>query len=77
VSRDAAIFHLTEHYGDGSPGAKVFVHLDDIEAFHRELCRRPNPNMNPAIQDAPWGARRMEVTDPFGNRLCFNQALPK
>jgi len=31
--------------------------------------------MNPSVMDAPWGALIMEVTDPFGNRLCFNQDL--
>jgi hypothetical protein len=24
---------------------------------------------------APWNAKAMEVIDPFGNRLCFNQPL--
>lgn len=75
ISRDALVLHLTEHYGDGSPGAKVFVAVDDVEALHRELLSRPNPNMNPSIEEAPWNARIMEVIDPFGNRICFNQAL--
>ncbi len=75
ISRDAAILHLTEHYGDCSPGAKAFIHLDNVEALHRELSTRPNPNMNPGIEEAPWHARVMEVIDPFGNRLCFNQSL--
>lgn len=77
ISRDAAILHLTEHYGDCSPGAKAFIHIDDVEALYAELSSRPNPNMNPGISDAPWGARVMEITDPFGNRLCFNQPLSK
>ncbi len=77
VSRDSAILHLTEHYGDACPGAKAFIHLDDIEAFHRELSTRPNPNMNPCIEDTAWSAKIMEVTDPFGNRLSFNQSLQK
>lgn len=75
VSRDALVLHLTEHYGDGSPGAKAFAPIDDIEALHRELSSRPNPNMNPSIEDAPWHARIMQITDPFGNRLCFNESL--
>ena len=76
VSRGAVILHLTEHYGDCSPGAKVFVHIDDVEALHRELSSRPNANMHPGIEDAPWNARVMTVIDPFGNRLCFNQNNP-
>ena len=75
ISRDATILHLTEHYGDATPGSKAFIHLDDVAALHHELHSRPNPNMNPGIEDAPWGARILEVTDPFGNRLCFNQMV--
>lgn len=77
ISRDSTILHLTEHSGDCSPGAKVFIHIDDVEALHAELSSRPHPNMSPGISDAPWGARIMEITDPFGNRLCFNQSLSK
>ena len=75
VSRDGVILHLTEHCGDCSPGAKILVHIDDVEALHRELNTRPNPNMNPGIEDAPWNARILQVTDPFGNRICFSQPL--
>jgi hypothetical protein len=28
-----------------------------------------------ALHVAPWNAKVMEVIDPFGNRLCFNQPL--
>jgi catechol 2,3-dioxygenase-like lactoylglutathione lyase family enzyme len=77
LSRDSVILHLTEHYADCSPGAKASIHLDDVEALHAELSSRPNPHMNPGVSDAPWGARIMEFTDPFGNRLCFNQSLSK
>ena len=75
VSRDAAVLHLTEHYGDGSPGAKVYIKTDDVEAFHRELHSRPNPNMNPGIELQPWGEKSMCVIDPFGNRIYFSQKV--
>ena len=75
VSRGPVVLHLTEHYGDCSPGAKAFIKTDDVEALHRELATRPNPNMRPGVDWAPWNAKVMEVIDPFGNRLCFNQPL--
>jgi hypothetical protein len=62
-------------YGDCSPWAKVFINTDDVNALHRELSTRPNPNMRPGVDTAPWNAKVMEVIDPFGNRLCFNQPL--
>jgi catechol 2,3-dioxygenase-like lactoylglutathione lyase family enzyme len=75
VSRDGLVLHLTEHYGDCTPGSKILVHLDDVTALHAELATRPNPNMNPGIETAPWGAKVLEVIDPFGNRICFNQTV--
>ena len=76
IERGPVVLHLSEHYGDCSPGAKVFVNTDDVEALHRELWSRPNPNMRPGVERAPWNAKVLEVTDPFGNRLSFNQPLP-
>lgn len=75
VSRGAAIFHLSEHYGDCTPGSKAFIHVDDVTALHAELSSRPNSNMRPGVEDAFWGAKVLEVIDPFGNRICFNQSL--
>ena len=57
VSRGPVVLHLTEHYGDCSPGAKVFINTDDVEALHRELATRPNPNMRPGVRWPP-GRRR-------------------
>ena len=75
ISRGRVVLHLTEHYGDCSPGARVFINTDDVEALHGELHSRPNPNMNPGVEVAPWNAKVMDVIDPFGNRLSFNQRL--
>jgi catechol 2,3-dioxygenase-like lactoylglutathione lyase family enzyme len=76
VTRGPLVLHLSEHYGDCSPGAKVFVNTDDVEALHRELSSRPNRSMRPGVDIAPWNAKVLEVIDPFGNRIVFNQPLP-
>lgn len=75
ISRDAAVLHLTEHWGDTTPGSRVYIVTDDVVALHRELQSRPNPNMRPGLCDQPWGAKEMEVLDPFGNRLTFAQRM--
>ena len=76
VSRGALVLHLTEHYGDCSPGAKILVNTDDVQGLYMELSSRPNPFMSPEVEMAPWNARTLTVTDPFGNRICFNEPLP-
>jgi catechol 2,3-dioxygenase-like lactoylglutathione lyase family enzyme len=73
VQRDRTVLHLSEHHGDGSPGAAVFVAMTGLEAFHRELEAKRYPYLNPGIEAVPWDAHSMTVTDPFGNTLRFNE----
>ena len=60
VSRDGLVLHLSEHHGDGSPAPAWWWGY----GYSR-----------PGLEVAPWNARVMEVTDPFGNRLRFNEPI--
>lgn len=71
VSRDGCVLHLTEHYGDASPGGAVRIQVADIAALERELQAREYRYARPHLEDAPWGDRYFTITDPFGNRLTF------
>ena len=73
VSRGGMVLHLSEHYGDGSPGAAVFVDTAGLDELHRELRAKDYQYLKPEVEDAPWGARVMTVLDPFGNHLRFNE----
>lgn len=73
VERDRTVLHLSEHHGDGSPGAAVFFAVTGLDAFHRELQAKNYPYLKPGIEAVPWDARSMTVTDPFGNTLRFNE----
>ncbi|MCK6450541.1 MAG: VOC family protein [Alphaproteobacteria bacterium] len=73
VSRDGLVLHLSEHHGDACPGAAVFVVTSGLDALHAEAAAKNYKHCRPAIEDAPWNARVMKVTDPFGNRILFNQ----
>jgi catechol 2,3-dioxygenase-like lactoylglutathione lyase family enzyme len=73
VSRDGIVLHLTEHYGDATPGSAVFIVMRGLDDLHQEVTARNYPYMRPGIQEVPWRARTMTVTDPFGNRLTFNE----
>jgi uncharacterized glyoxalase superfamily protein PhnB len=76
VSRSGVTLHLSEHHGDASPGATVFVWLTGLDEFRQELLSASYPYARPGIEDAPWDARVMEVTDPFGNTLRFSERKP-
>jgi catechol 2,3-dioxygenase-like lactoylglutathione lyase family enzyme len=73
VSRGALRLHLTEHHGDDCPGSTGFVRMRGVEARHRELAAKTYRSLRHSVGQAPWGARVMEVTDPFGNRIRINE----
>ena len=73
VSRGGLTLQLTEHHGDCCPGSAVFVWMAGLDDFHRELHSKPYRYLDPAIEIAPWGAKLMKLTDPFGNRILFNE----
>ena len=71
VSRGGLPLHLSEHYGDGSPGAAVMVFMTGIDEYHRELIGKNYRYYRPGIEDAEWGARIVKLQDPFHNHLTF------
>jgi len=73
ISRGRAVVHLSEHHGDGSPGAHLSIAIAGIDAFHAELTAKNYRYMRPGIEDAPWGARLLTVYDPFGNHITFTE----
>jgi len=74
VSRNGLVLRLSEHYGDGSPGAAVTAEVTGLDGFHAELQAKKYPYMNPGIEEMEWGARVITVIDPFGNRIHFSEA---
>jgi catechol 2,3-dioxygenase-like lactoylglutathione lyase family enzyme len=75
ISRNGLVLHLSEHHGDACPGSTVLVQTTGLEAYHREITAKGYRFMRPGIERAPWNARLMEVIDPFGNRLRFNEPI--
>lgn len=69
--------HLSEHHGHASPGSTVLVWLTGLDEFRQELLAKAYSHARPGIEDAPWGARVMEVIDPFGNSLRFSEAVSR
>ena len=73
VSKGSLVFHLSEHSGDCTPGGKTFVHVDDLEGLFKEVTSKQYKYCKPAIEQAPWGNRCFTVTDPFSNKVLFNE----
>ena len=69
VSRSGVTLHLSEHYGDGTPGSVVYIRGENIAALAQELNAKGARFARPGATDnAPT------LTDPFGNVLRFDDA---
>jgi catechol 2,3-dioxygenase-like lactoylglutathione lyase family enzyme len=72
VSRGGVHLDLSQHHGDGTPGAVVWLPTVDIVAFHRELRGRDHlVSMRPGIDRSAPGGPTVELLDPFQNALRF------
>jgi len=77
VSRGDLTLHLSEHHGDCCPGSTVFVWMEGIEEFHREITSKGYGYLRPGIETTSYHTRSVQVIDPFGNRIRFNERLGK
>lgn len=75
ASRAGCVLHLTEHHGDCCPGSTVFVWMTGLDEFHQEITAKGYAYLRPGVERAFYDAKCMEVTDPFGNRIRFNENL--
>ena len=75
ISRGELILHLSEHHGDGSPGARLRVMMKGIEEFHREISGKGYRYMRPGLETTEWGTLETGVIDPFGNLIRFCQPI--
>jgi hypothetical protein len=75
ISRAGCVLHLTEHYGDCCPGSTVFLPVTGLDEYHREISAKGYGFMRPAVEPTFHNSKCMQVIDPFGNRLRFDESL--
>ena len=75
VSLNGVVLHLSEHHGDCSPGAKVFIECEGVSDFHKMLTEKKYKYNRPGLEEEPWNAISVTVIDPFMNKLAFNERL--
>ena len=74
ISRGNMVLHLSEHFGDATPGSTVFVPMEGIDAFQVELIAKHYKYSRPQVEQMDWG-RQMQIADPFGNRIRFCEQI--
>lgn len=70
LKRGPVLLHLSEHRGDATTGSAIFVWMEGVDAYRRELVASGETYAVPDIAEQPWG-REIGMVDPFGNRLRF------
>ncbi len=76
ISLDDLEIHLSEHHGDCSPGARIFIDgFKNLKEYHQNLLKKDYKYNKPGLKKAFWDESIivMEVIDPFGNRLTFTE----
>lgn len=75
VSKDDCILHLSEHFGDGSPGAHIRIEITGLDEFQQSLLAKRYKHARPGIESTPWNTREMTISDPSGNKLTFASSI--
>jgi len=75
VHRSGLRLHLSEHFGDACPGSTVYVEAAGLAAWQKELIGKQYRNLRPGLESTPWNSLCLEVIDPFGNRLRFDEKV--
>jgi catechol 2,3-dioxygenase-like lactoylglutathione lyase family enzyme len=69
VSRSDVVLHLSEHHGDGSPHAVVWIPVRDVRTLRAELLAHADVPLRPGVDEDRPGGPTMDLVDPDGNVL--------
>ncbi|MWC29284.1 glyoxalase superfamily protein [Paenibacillus sp. MMS18-CY102] len=68
VSSGECQLHLSEHFGDGTPGTAIRVGVLNIEELHHKLIGQMYKHARPGFDPKE---RAITLNDPFGNIIRF------
>ena len=74
ISRNGLILHLSENKRFENK-AIIFVETKNIKEFHKELSDRNPTEKIQEIVFTNWQTMELEIQDPFGNLLRFNENI--
>lgn len=73
VSKNGLTLHLSENKRFQT-GVIIFVETKEIQKLHKEISSRTELNVIPEVSKTNWQTMQMEIEDPFGNLLRFNES---
>ncbi|MGY3715814.1 glyoxalase superfamily protein [Sutcliffiella cohnii] len=75
ISYGDCIIHLSENYGDSSPGSAIRIEVENLSLYHSNLLEKKYKFARPGIETTPWNTREVRLGDPFGNRIVFYENI--
>jgi catechol 2,3-dioxygenase-like lactoylglutathione lyase family enzyme len=72
ISKNGLVLHLSESKRF-EKNVIAFVETKNISGFHKELQERNPTRRIPDIEQTKWKTLQLEIEDPFGNLLRFNE----
>ena len=75
ISLDTWCIHLSEHHGDGCPGASILLQMDNVKQYQEALLAKEYKYSRPGCEETDWNTIQMSMCDPFGNRLTFYENI--
>ncbi len=73
IKRGDIRIHLSEHFGDGTPGTHVFIWTEQVAEYHTDLIQKNYKFNRPGLHKTFYDAVSFTAYDPFGNRIIFNE----
>ena len=74
MSREGLVLHMSQNERFVQ-GVVVFVETRGLDELHGELTGRNTHWEIPVVSVTPWNTKQMEIQDPFGNLLRFNESV--
>lgn len=71
LKKGACELHLSEHFGDATPGMALRIEVEDVHAYAKALNAKDYKFSKPGVQRQSWGWDDMSINDPSGNKLIF------
>lgn len=75
VSLAGIVVHLSEHHGDSSPGANVYIDCEGLKVYHETLIAKKYKYNRPGLEKTFYGTWAVTVNDPFYNKITFNEEI--
>ena len=74
ISKNGLTLHLSEN-NRFNTNVIVFVETKKLKEFHKELQNKSSVMQLPDILQTNWQTLQLEIEDPFGNLLRFNENI--